>query len=293
VALLLEHKSAMPSQLQLRLQLLEYIVAIQHRNYDETHDSTMVVIPNVFNQFDKNWQMDSFRSLFKDLSPEMTEFIPEYKILMTNLPEFPTEMMDAFEKYGELRAGMLAMKYAKNKKFLFQHFEELFVFLERHPNREALRSQMVVYLLSASALDARDLETLLKNIFSPILQKEVQMYGTGFIAAAYKEGEIKARQEEQKAAEKAKLAAEKAKVAAVQLKTRTLMMRSWKAKLPIEVIEMITEVTRVDVEKLIAAFDKGKIYFESKERVSAKKLLEITGLADDEVAILLKILKEK
>jgi hypothetical protein len=44
---------------------------------------------------------------------------------------------------------------------------------------------------------------------------------------------------------------------------------------------------------VIAAFEKGKTYFESKERVSAKKRLEITGLGEDEVAVLLKILKEK
>jgi hypothetical protein len=52
--------------------------------------------------------------------------------------------LTAFEKYGELRAGILAMKHVKNKKFLLAHFEEMFVFLERHPDREALRSQMVV-----------------------------------------------------------------------------------------------------------------------------------------------------
>jgi hypothetical protein len=286
IALLLEHKSAMPSPLQLRLQLLEYIVAIQHRNYDEKSDSTLMVLPNVFNQFDKNWKMDSFRSLFPDLSPSMAEFIPEHRVLMTNLPDFSSEKIDAFEKYGELRAGMLAMKHVKNKKFLLEHFEEIFVFLERHPEREALRSQMVVYLLSASDLKAQELEALLKSIFSPILQKEVQMYGTGFIAVAARETEERVRKEERQAAEKAKLAA-------LQLKTRTLMIRSWKAGLPIAVIEMITEVKREEVEKLIAAFEKGKTYFESKERISTSKMMEVSGLAEDEVTVLIKILKEK
>jgi hypothetical protein len=112
------------------------------------------------------------------------------------------------------------------------------------------------------------------------------MYGTGFIAAAAREADEKARKEE-------RLAAEKAKVAAVQLEKRTLMMRSWKARLPIAVIEMITEVKREEVEKLIVAFEKGKAYFESKERISTSKMMEISGLAEDEVAVLIKILKEK
>jgi hypothetical protein len=145
---------------------LEYIVAIQHRNYDEDTDSTLMVIPNVFNQFDKNWEMDSFRSLFKDLSVQMKRFIPDFEVLMTNLPNFSTERIDAFDKYGELRAGMLAMKYVKNKKFLLEHFEEIFVFLERHPNRDALRSQMVVYLLSASDLKAEELGSVYCSFWS-------------------------------------------------------------------------------------------------------------------------------
>ena len=82
------------------------------------------------------------------------------------------------------------------------------------------------------------------------------MYGTGFMAVAARETEERVRKEERQASEKAKLAAEKAKLAAVQLEKRTLMMRSWKAGLPIAIIEMITEVKREDVEKLIAAFEK-------------------------------------
>jgi hypothetical protein len=170
IALLLEHKSEMPSQLEMRIQLLEYIVAIKRRNYDSKTDETLVVIPNVFNQFDKGWKIKPFRSLFADLSPSIAECVPEFKVFMTNLPDFTPEMLDAFEKYGELKAGMLAMQHVHNKKFLIKHFEEIFVFLEQHPDRVNMRNQMIAYLLSASNLKAQELEELLNNIFSPILK---------------------------------------------------------------------------------------------------------------------------
>jgi hypothetical protein len=208
---------------------------------------------------------------------------------MTHLPNFTPEMIDAFEKYGELRAGMLAMRHVHNKKFLMAHFEEIFVFLEQHPDRVNMRNQMIAYLLSASNLTAQELENLLKNIFSPVLKQEVMIKGTGFIAVAAREAaektEKRVREEEQKAAEKAQLAA-------LQLKVRTLMMRSWKAGLPIQVIETITELKKEEVETLIAAFERGKAYFDAKERVSVKKMMEVSGLAEEEVAILMKILKE-
>ena len=96
---------------------VQSIVAIKRRNYDSKTDSTLVVIPNVFNQFDKGWKMKPFRSLFGELSPQITQFIPEFEALMTHLAELSAETLDAFDKYGELRAGMLAMRHVRNKKF--------------------------------------------------------------------------------------------------------------------------------------------------------------------------------
>jgi hypothetical protein len=130
------------------------------------------------------------------------------------------------------------------------------------------------------------LEELLKNIFSPILKQEVMIQGTGFIAVAAREADEKARKEE-------KIAAEKAKLAALQLKTRTLMMRSWKKGASIDFIADIVELKKEEVEQLFAAFERGKTYFEEKERISVKKMMEISGLTEEEVAVLIKILKEK
>ena len=55
VALLIEHKSKMPAQLLLRLQVSEYINSIMRMNYDKETDTTIPVLAIIFNQFDKDW----------------------------------------------------------------------------------------------------------------------------------------------------------------------------------------------------------------------------------------------
>jgi Putative transposase, YhgA-like len=296
IALLLEHKSKMPSQLLMRLQLLEYIVALKIRNYDEDTDETLFVLPNVFNQFDKDWALKPFRSLYADLSPFMKGFIPEFGALVTNLQNFSAETIDAFEKHGELRAGMIAMKEVRNKQFLLDNFEDIFVFLQRHPNKTALRNQLVTYVLGMSSLSKDELEDLITHIFSPPLKEEVMTQGTGFIAVAAQESAEKTRKEEQ---EKARINAEKvrkeARLIAIQLEKRSLMMRLWKKGVAADFIADVTEVELAAVEKLIKGFNDAKTYIEEQgqKRISNKKLLKWTHLTEEELAVLLKILKEQ
>jgi hypothetical protein len=81
IALLLEHKSQMPSQLQIRLQLLEYIVALKTRNYDEKRDETVFVLPNVFNRLGTETVSESlcgFESFYGGLYPRIWRFADEF-----------------------------------------------------------------------------------------------------------------------------------------------------------------------------------------------------------------------
>jgi hypothetical protein len=296
IALLLEHKSQMPTQLQMRLQLLEYIVALKMRNYNKKTDETVFVLPNIFNQFDKDWELKPFRSLYPDLSPFMKDFIPEFGALVTNLQNFSAETIDAFEKYGELRAGLIAMKEVRNKQFLLENFEDIFVFLQRHPDKTALRNQLVTYVLGMSSLSKEELENLITHIFSPPLKKEVMTQGTGFIAVAAqeaaKEATEKTRKEEQ---EKARKEAVIARLVSFQLEKRSLMMRLWKKEAATNFIAEVTELELAAVEKLIKGFNDAKTYIEAQgqKRISNKKLLKLTHLTEEELSVLLKILKQQ
>jgi hypothetical protein len=220
----------------------------------------------------------------------MAGFIPEFGVLLTNLPNFSAQTIAAFEKYGELRAGMIAMKEVRNKRFLLENFEDIFVFLERHPEKTILRNQLVTYVLGKSNLSKAELEDLITHIFSPILKEEVMIQGTGFIAVAAqeaaKEAAEKTRKEEQ---EKARREAEKAD----QLKTRSLIMRLWKKGVAADFIAEVTELELNAVTKLIQGFHDAKIYLEGTKRVSNKKLLQLTHLTEEELVVLLKVLKEQ
>ena len=57
-------------------------------------------------------------------------------------------MFNAFDKHGTLRAIFLAMKYVRNKAFLKDHFEEIFLFLEKHPQKIDSRDQLIAYLIT-------------------------------------------------------------------------------------------------------------------------------------------------
>jgi hypothetical protein len=59
---------------------------------------------------------------------------------------------------------VLAMKHAHNKRFLKQYFPEIFVFLERHPEKTALRNQLLTYLIGGSNLTREELNDLLQAV---------------------------------------------------------------------------------------------------------------------------------
>jgi hypothetical protein len=135
------------------------------------------------------------------------------------------------------------------------------------------------------------LESLLRNILSPILKKEVMLTGNGFIAVA-------AREAAEKAAEKATLETEirvrkefeKERLAALQLKARTLIMLSWKKEISVEAISDIYEVSIHEVETLIKGFEAAKTYIAAKKRATVKQIVKLTKLSDEEAAVLLKLL---
>jgi hypothetical protein len=307
IALLFEHKSQMPKPLALRLQLQEYLAAIQMRNYDAETDQTVLVISNVFNQFDVNTSIPPFRSHFDIENPTILGFNPEFGVIVANLQDFSQEFMDEFERYGEMRAGLMAMKYAKNKFFLIPHFEKIFVFLERHPEKKALRNQLVTYLIGASDLKRAELEFLLANIFSSSLKQEIMTTGTSFWAVAAQEAAHAARilaleeaelkwKEERAAAEKARLealnAAEKARELALQLEKRTVIMRSWKKGIVPEVISEIWDVSIQEVNALIKGFEAAKTYIQSHKRPTLKKIEALSQLNAGEAAVLLQLLQK-
>jgi hypothetical protein len=296
VALLVEHKSDMPTQLAVRLQALDYINAIMKKHYNKDTDKTIPVLTIIFNQFNKDWKPQSFRSQFPELSKVVSGLIPEFDLLVINLSSMSEEVLDSLDKYGTLKASLLAMKNVRNKRFLKKHFENIFVFLQKHPDKTDLRDQLITYLMGQSDLSGKDLEELISNIFSPVLKQEIMISGKGFLAVAAREAAAATKAEMQKkaekAAKKAQLAIEAAKKEAF-LKTRLTVMRGWNRDVSIDLITDMVDLPQNEVEQLIAAFEKVKAYSYSQTDVDTHELACLSGLSEFEVKALLVLLQKK
>ena len=278
VALLIEHKSDTPSQLLIRLQIEEYINAIMKRNYVKETDSTIQVIPIIFTQFAKGWAAKSFRSLFPKATHKTNRFIPEFDLLAINLADMPESVMASLNKYGVLKATLLAMKNVRNKEFLKSHFEDIFVFLQEHPDKVDLRKQLVAYIVGHSKFSPEEIQELIKNIFSPVLKQEVMEVEEGFIAIAYKE---------------AKANAEAKAEVALQFQRRLTVMLGWNSGTSLDMITNMASLTQNEVRRLITVFDKVKNYCNTTTDIDRAKLRRLSGLSDEELKMLLELLQKQ
>jgi hypothetical protein len=315
VALLIEHKSGMPKQLAMRLQAFDYVNAIMKMNYDPETDTTIPVITLIFNQFNKDWKPKTFRSHFPEFSEILAKLLPEFDLLFFDLSSMSQETLDSLDKYGTLKASLLAMKNVRNKRFLKKHFEEIFVFLQRYPDKTDLRDQLITYLLGQSDLSGKELQELINNIFSPVLKQEIMITGTGFLAVAAREAAKKAKAEgkaegkaEAKAeakeeiekakkevikakqeAKKAKQEAEKTK----QLHNRLIVLKSWHKGFDENVITDLVEMSHDEVRHLIRIFENIKMAVYAKTDVDIQELVKISGLSELEVKTLLTLLPKQ
>jgi hypothetical protein len=293
VGILIEHKSEMPTELQLRLQATDYINAIMKKNYNKDSDKTIAVLPIVFNQFEKDWIVKPFRSLFPQFSPKTARFLLEFDYLVINLASLPDEIMASLDEYGTLKAALLAMKHVRNKTFLKKHFKEIFLFLQHNPEKTDLRDQLITYVLGQSDISVEDLQDLLNDIFSPTITNEMVYSGNGFIAVAYREAYAEATEKRQKAADKRAEKAMKAQALAHARDKRLTAMRIWNSNISIENIADFTNISESDLRPFIAKLDAAKKAVEANPDIDFKKLKALSKLDEAELTALLALLKRK
>ena len=213
-------------------------------------------------------------------------------MITVNLADLPDAMIDSLNKYGTLKATLLAMRNVRNKRFLKKHFEEIFVFLQKYPEKTDLQSQLATYLLAPGLFTDDEIQELIDNIFSPILKQEVMGAQKGFIAVAYRNGKAEA---EAKMEGKVKKEAEKAEKAekALEFQRRSTVMRSWHKGLALDAIIYISNLPPDETTRLIAIFDEIKAYFQSKTDIDMAELKKLSDLNDAELKALVELLKQQ
>ena len=282
VALLIEHKSKMPTPLFLRLQLSEYINSIMKMNYNKDTDSTIPVLSIIFNQFDKGWEAGTFRGLFPKVSYKFARFILEFDMVVINLADLPDALMNSLDKYGLLKATLLAMKNVRNKEFLKLHFEEIFLFLHEHPEKIDLRTKLVAYIIGQSALTHEEIQELINNIFSPVLKEEITMVEEGFMAVAAREARTQAKAE-------AKIESE----VALQFQRRLTVMLGWNSGASLDSITIMASLPKNEVIQLVAICEKVKTYCAATKKIDKEALKNLSGLNENELTALVKLLTQQ
>jgi hypothetical protein len=292
VSFLFEHKSKMPtSEFDMRLQLLEYIVAIKRKNKTEKQPES-IVIPIVFNQNEKNWEQQPFRNCFPDAPFSLLQFVPEFAYFVFNLAGLPDAQIRLLQEYNALRGVLLAMKHYKNLDFLNHHFEEIVKFIEEHPEKEDLWRTVFAYILGNGELGLDVVTNILKNIHSPKIRAKMDLAtNKGIFGQAYRQGrdeaaakakiilsewQAKLHETENKLmiaetiAENAKIAAENAKIAAENMRIEAVenarieaensriflsLLHGWHKQAAPQLIADIANISLQDTQLWIASFD--------------------------------------
>ena len=185
--------------------------------------------------------------------------------------------MESLDKFGVLKATLLAMKNVRNKQFLIHHFEDIFLFLQKHPYEITLRDQLIAYLLGQSQLEPHEIEELLNNIFSPILKKDVMFIEEGFIAVAARNERVKAEAEAERA---------------MRLQIRLTAIRGWYKGISLNILIDVVDLPANEVKRLVNSCQKVKAYYAETSDTDIVALKKLSGLGEAELTALLKLLAQ-
>jgi Putative transposase, YhgA-like len=324
VSFLFEHKSTMPSsEFKMRLQLLDYINSIHHKNQTDKLPEG-IVIPIVFNQSEKSWQQKPFRGCFPSAPQSLLQFIPEFVYFVFNLADLSNEEIRMLREYSALRSVLLAMKHYQNASFLSNHFEEMINFVEEHPEKEDLWQTVFAYILGNGELEYDVVNSILKNIHSPKMKQKMDLAtNKGIFGQAYRQGRAeeaivwqtklqntekelaeerikreKELAEERIEREKERIEREKAFMETQKLRTFLSLLHGWHKNADPSLISEIALIPLQETQLWIAAFEyvqthrATKIGLSSKQWVKRleKKKIKCMILSETQVSRLLELL---
>ena len=219
--------------------------------------------------------------------------VPEFGLLVINLADLSDEILASLDEYRLLKATLLAMKNVRNKSFLKLHFEEIFLFLQKHSDKTPLRDRLIVYLLGQSTMTAQEIEELSQNIFSPVLKQEIMVATEGFIEFATRQ--VRAQADAAILAAKKSVKDVKAKAdvaAALHARNRLTAMHGWHGGVSINLISNMSTLPKNEVLELIAVFEKVKNHCATGKDTTMATLKNLSGLEETELTTLLELLRQ-
>lgn len=174
VSLLFEHKSSPENPwIQLnqyllegyRQQILEQRAANKKAKKRQPIRLT-VIIPILFYHGEQTWHYRDFDEYFDLPDPYLKRFIPNFQYLLTDLSQYTDEELFAME-VGFLLSTLLLLKNKRNKDFIKQYHEEIFIFVEQlkdDPVMDDFLNIMILYILKTYDLEKEEVMNIAKEL---------------------------------------------------------------------------------------------------------------------------------
>jgi predicted transposase/invertase (TIGR01784 family) len=149
ICFIFEHKSYVPDYPH--IQIGDYKQGAYNKQL-AAKQPLSVVVPIILYHGKRKWVVKPFSSYFGDVDEEFQRFIDPCDYYLTDLQDYPDEMIEAFTNIF-LMKGFLAMKHHTDKAYIKSHFVKLvFVGFSKNNSKETIDfvRSLSVYLSNIS-----------------------------------------------------------------------------------------------------------------------------------------------
>jgi predicted transposase/invertase (TIGR01784 family) len=188
ISLLIEHKSYVDKYTP--VQIGSYIFSGLLKQLADGEKPSLI-IPILLYHGKARWEYKTLSSLFQELEPELSRYVPDYQYVFNNLGEIPDEQIQALNNKF-LAAALLAMKYSVLKDRLNPLIPTILKLAGEIDLN--LQTSLIVYTFVNSELSEQQIVELITSL--PTQIKETVMSTLDiFVEKGRKEGKIEGQQE--------------------------------------------------------------------------------------------------
>ncbi len=285
VSFLFEHKSSPENPwIQLNQYLIEgyrqQILELRSTNKRVKQKRRIrftVIIPILFYHGEQAWHYRPFEDYFDVPDPYLKQFIPSFQYLLTDLSKYTDKELFALE-IGFLFSTLLLLKHKRDKDFIKQNHEEIFIFVEKlrnDPISDDFLEIMILYILKTYNMEKQEVIDIVKTL-PPKVKLETMSTYDKLIA----EGVIKGKAEGK---------AEGKSLGLKQGKLEVALYLLVEVKMDIAQVAKATDISKTFIQQILTGFDK-KALIKTQEIVlkSIKKINVLTKKEENDLSKLIK-----
>lgn len=188
ISLLIEHKSYIDKYTP--VQIGSYIFSGLLKQIADGEKPSLI-IPILLYHGKARWEYKTLASLFDELEPELSVFVPDYEYVFHNLEEISDEQIQALNNKF-LAAALLAMKHSVLKARLSELIPTILKLASGMDQN--LQTSLIVYTFVNSELSEQQIIELITSLPTQIKENVMSTLDI-FIEKGRKEGKIEGQQE--------------------------------------------------------------------------------------------------